>query len=314
MHKKTAFVFPGQGSQSAGMGFSLASRFEDFNQIYSKRLSEADQILGFKISKLMSKGPETELKKTEITQPALLTLSCAMADWLQQNQIEADMALGHSLGEYSALVYAGSLEFSDAVRLVHLRGKFMSEAVPNGVGGMAALLGASRAEAEEICKTFSNEQEVLEVSVVNSCGQVVVSGHSSAIQKVAEKSETLGLRKVVTLEVSGPFHCSLLKSAGDKLAAELSRIQMKDPKIPVISNVTAKPQGSINEIKMNLVAQVSKTVLWEESIREAHEEKVEDFVEIGSGKVLTGLIKKILPDARCTPLDSIQKLELLKAA
>lgn len=295
------------------MGFALADRFPDFHEIYERKLKEAGSALGFELSKLMKEGPAEELKKTEFTQPALLTLSSAMGEWLDSEGIKGQLALGHSLGEYSALVYAGSLEFKTAVKLVHTRGQLMNEAVPEGIGGMAALVGAGMDDAKKLCKETSSDKALIEPSVHNSAGQIVISGHKEALDQAAEKASNFGVRKVVPLEVSGPFHCSLLKEAGEKLRRELQKANIKAPRIPVIFNATAAIAIEPDQIIENLVEQVSSTVLWADSIRQAGDEQVTEFVEIGSGKVLTGLIKKILPDAKCTPLDSIQKLELLAA-
>lgn len=313
MEKQIAFIFPGQGSQSVGMGFPLASRFSDFESLYKEYLERADEALGFSLSRIVEEGPEASLKNTEITQPALLTLSCAMAEWLKKNNVVASTALGHSLGEYSALVYAGTLNFDDAVKLVHSRGKLMNEAVPSSLGGMAALIGANREDAQKICEASREGDQVLEVSVVNCAGQVVISGHREALRTAEQKASDFGVRKVSMLEVSGPFHCSLLSGAGEKLRNELNKIEMKKPNIKVISNVTTLPQIEVSEIIENLVKQVSHTVLWSDSVHQLGDDGTDEFIEVGSGKVLTGLMRKILPDAKCTPLDTIQKLELLVA-
>lgn len=312
--KKLGFVFPGQGSQSVGMGFELAERFGDFQKIYGQCLQEADDTLGFNLSKLMRNGPADELKLTPITQPALLCLSTALGGWLKANDIKADICMGHSLGEYSALVHAESLSYSDALRIVHARGEFMNEAVPAGLGGMAALVGASIDDARAICQAVATKDLVLEPSVINSPGQIVISGHSKAIDLAEEKIQNLGIRKIVKLEVSGPFHCSLLKSAGEKLGELLAGVSVKAPSVPVVFNTTGKPETDPKHIVQNLIHQVSRTVLWADCIHYASDETgINDFIELGSGKVLTGLIRKILPDARCTPLEGLQKLELIAA-
>lgn len=313
MSKKIAFVFPGQGSQSVGMGSSLAARFADFDEVYKNYLQRADDALGFSLSELISQGPETKLKLTEYTQPALLTLSSAMHEWIYKNEVRAEMGLGHSLGEYSALVASEAIDFDSAVKLVHLRGRLMTEAVPAGVGGMAALIGASREEAEKVCQDLSNDDEIIEPSVLNSSGQIVVSGHLSAIEKLEGKAKDLGIRKVQRLEVSGPFHCSLLKGAAEKLDAAIAEIEIKKPRFTVLSNATALPQYADIEIRENLKKQMYQPVLWEDCVRYAGDQDFEHFVEVGPSKVLTGLIRKILPDAKCTPLDNIQKIELIAA-
>jgi len=295
MSKKLAFIFPGQGSQTVGMGYDFAQEFPEFKPIFQKYLSIADQKLGFKLSQIIETGPAEELKKTEITQPALLTVSSAMAEFQRQKGVVAHLALGHSLGEYSALVYAGALDFSDAIHIVHKRGKFMSEAVPYGQGGMAALVGASVEDAQKLCEISAHADEVLQVSVFNCPGQIVVSGSISALER-AEKNlpQVPGIRKLARLEVSGPFHCRLLEGAGTKLRDELQKVKMKSPKLPVIFNVTSKSEADPVKMIELLVNQVSKPVLWEASIREAIRLGTEDFQELGNGKVLSGLLRKIL--------------------
>ncbi len=294
MSKKLAFIFPGQGSQNVGMGFDFAQEFPEFKEILQKYLDIADQKLGFKLSAIIEKGPADDLKKTEITQPALLTVSSAMAEFQTKKGISAEFALGHSLGEYSALVYAGALDFADAVHIVHWRGKFMSEAVPHGVGGMAALVGGTEEDAQKLCE-ISAQAEVLQASVFNCPGQIVISGNISAIDR-AEKNlpQVPGIRKMARLEVSGPFHCKLLESAGAKLKTELQKTKISSPRIPVIFNVNAKTESDPTQIIELLVNQVSKPVLWEASVREAIRQGTEDFQEIGNGKVLSGLLRKIL--------------------
>jgi len=295
MSKKLAFIFPGQGSQSVGMGFDFAQEFPEFKDVFQKYLHIADQKLGFKLSQIIETGPAEELKKTEITQPALLTVSSAMAEFQTQKGVQAQMALGHSLGEYSALVYAGAIDFADAVHIVHLRGKFMSEAVPHGVGGMAALVGGSAEDAKKLCEISVEASEVLQASVFNCPGQIVISGNTSAIDR-AEKNlaQVPGIRKLARLEVSGPFHCKLLEGAGAKLRGELQKTKISTPRIPVIFNVNAKPETDPVKMVELLVNQVSKPVLWENSVREAISQGVEDFQEVGNGKVLSGLLRKIL--------------------
>lgn len=316
MKKNLAFVFPGQGSQSVGMGSALATRFDDFSEIYQETLASADKTLGFELSKIIQDGPAEKLKETEITQPALLAVSTAMSRWLQENDIIASTSLGHSLGEYSALVYSGSMDFEDALRVVHLRGKYMSEAVPSGTGGMAALVGASADDASKLCKAVTEKEPslILEASAYNCSGQVVISGHMKAIDYAVEMAKDIGIRKAAKLEVSGPFHCSLLAPAGEKLGKALEEVEIRRPKHRVIANVSALPEFEPTEIRKNLIAQVSKPVLWSDSIRYVGEsEDGVEFAEVGSGKVLSGLIKKILPEAKCTALDSLQRIDVLAA-
>jgi len=287
----TAFVFPGQGSQSVGMGTGFAEEY----------LDQANQVLGFDLKKLCFEGPEEELKKTEITQPAILTISVAAFEKLRTARQSSPQApnselrtklvavAGHSLGEYSALVAAGVLTFADAVKLVHLRGKFMQEAVPVGEGAMAAVLGLDPEKLIAVC------QEVAGVwpANFNSPGQIVISGKKLSVEAVGEKLKAAGAKKIIPLAVSAPFHCPLMQPAADKLAVELDKIKFNNATIPVISNVTASPVQDGNEIKKLLIKQVTSPVRWEESIKKLITDGVNSFVEVGPGKVLVGLIKKI---------------------
>lgn len=295
------------------MAGTLAATFSDFNEVFNETLREADEILGFSLSELIQKGPPEDLRLTENTQPALLTVSTAMSRWMTKNNIAADVCLGHSLGEYSALVHAGAIKFKDALKIVHLRGKLMSEALPAGEGSMAALIGANPESAAEICEAISGNGRILEPSVYNSSGQIVISGHMDAIDEAVKRAKEFNIRIVSKLDVSGPFHCSLLTSAGKKLKPALEEIEIKSPNIEVISNTTALPEKTPEEILSNLVAQVSKPVLWAGSLRyvDDHYDDIE-FVEVGSGKVLCGIMRKVLPDAKCTTLETLEKLELLQ--
>ncbi|MBI5700080.1 ACP S-malonyltransferase [Candidatus Saganbacteria bacterium] len=275
---KTAFVFPGQGSQFLGMGKGLAEG----------RLDEANAILGFDIKKICLEGPEEELKKTEITQPAILTVSVAAYEHLKR---KPDAVAGHSLGEYSALVAAGSLAFRDAVKIVYLRGKFMQEAVPLGQGAMSAVLGASRDKIVEICRQVGGVQP----ANFNSPGQVVISGKAEAVQLAGQKLKEAGAKKVIPLMVSAPFHSRLMEPAAVKLAGELDQIEIKDASIPVMDNVTAEYVTEGRKIRDLLIRQVTGSVLWEDSVKKMIAEGIGEFVEVGPGKVLSGLIKKIDP-------------------
>jgi len=271
----TAFVFPGQGAQSIGMGKGFAESL----------LDKANEILGFDLKKIVLEGPEEELKQTAITQPAILTISIAM--FKQQTEKPAFVA-GHSLGEYSALVAAGSISFEDAVKTVHLRGKFMQEAVPIGVGAMAAVLIDNRELIINICKEIGNVWP----ANFNAPGQIVISGEKTAVESASAKLKEAGVRKIIPLAVSAPFHCPLMQPAADKLKIELGKIEIKDANIPVVANVTAKPVTSGQEIKELLFRQVTGSVLWEDSVRYMISQGVDNFVEVGPGQVLTGLIKK----------------------
>ena len=277
---KTAFVFPGQGSQLVGMGKDLAEKY----------LDQANAILGFDLKRICFEGPEEELKKTEITQPAILTVSIAAFEWLKSMGLPSPSAVaGHSLGEYSALVAAGSIQFSDAVKIVHLRGKFMQEAVPLGAGSMMAVLGAERKTIEEIC------QQIGEVwpANYNTAGQIVISGKKEKVEAAGEKLKAAGAKRVVPLQVSAPFHCPLMQPAADKLKIELDKITIQDAQIPVVANVTARFVTRGSEIKELLVRQVTSPVRWEDSIKYLVAEGYGNFIEVGPGKVLAGLIKSI---------------------
>lgn len=273
---KTSYVFPGQGSQTVGMGKDLAESL----------LDQANEILGFDLKKLCFEGPEEELKKTEITQPAILTVSVAAFNKLSS---KPTVVAGHSLGEYSALVAAGALKFADAVKIVNLRGKFMQEAVPIGQGAMAAIIGGERAKIEEVCAGI----EGVWPANFNSTGQIVISGQKEPVEKASAACKEAGAKRALPLPVSAPFHCPLMQPAADKLKLELDKIEIKDATIPVIANVTASPVTSAAEIKDLLVKQVTAPVLWEDSVKKMIADGTTQFIEVGPGKVLAGLIKKI---------------------
>lgn len=286
---KTAFVFPGQGSQKAGMGKDLYDNFEASAKIFD----DANEALGFDLKKLCFEGPDEQLKPTEIAQPAILTVSIAAFAALDKMP---DIAAGHSLGEYSALVCAGVLGFKDAVKLVNKRGKFMQEAVPVGAGTMAAVIGLDREKLLECCKKASAIGAV-EVANFNSPGQIVISGAVKAVEEAGRLCKEAGAKRVMPLQVSAPFHCSMMKPAADKLALELDKITFGDARIPVVANVTANPVTSGKEIKDLLVKQVTGSVYWEDSVKYMSAQGISRFVELGSGKVLSGLIKKTVENA-----------------
>lgn len=291
------------------MGYPLAERFPDFKNIFLETLDEADTILGFSLSSIIREGPFEKLTATKITQPALLTVSVAMSRWLESHGWKAEWALGHSVGEYSALVYAQSLTFVDALKLVHRRGDLMQKAVPLGAGGMAALLGVDRSTAHAFCKEINRlTNDVFEIALLNTPGQLVVSGTMKAIEKAIERAAEYNIRKIVPLKVSGPFHCSLLKKASEEFQKNLEKVSIQKPKIPVISNVTAKPETDPFEIKKNLVAQIYKPVLWEDSMRFVAQQSITCFYEVGSGCVLSTMLKKILPEAQGIAVETIQNL------
>lgn len=286
---KTAFVFPGQGAQAVGMGKDAFDVHPGARQIFE----EADDVLGYKLSDIIFNGPDDELRLTSNTQPALLTTSIALYEVFKAQGIVPDYTAGHSLGEYTALVVSGVLSFAEAVRLVHLRGKFMEEAVPQGQGGMAAVLGADREKLESLCAKISESGQTVEPANVNCPGQIVISGKVEGIEAFTEQAKETGAKRVISLEVSGPFHSSLMRPAAEKLAEELRTASFQSAEIPVIANVTARPVTGAEEIRDLLKQQVFSPVLWEDSVKWMIEDGVDTFIEIGSGKVLAGLIKKI---------------------
>ncbi|MDF2719266.1 MAG: malonyl CoA-acyl carrier protein transacylase [Paenibacillus sp.] len=307
--KRIAFVFPGQGAQAVGMG----KDFYDGHAAAKSRFEQADEALGFKLTDIIFQGPEDELKKTTNTQPALLTTSIAMLEAVKELGIEPDFVAGHSLGEYSALVAAGVMSFEDAVRTVRARGEFMEQAVPSGQGGMAAVLGADREKLAELCRTVSSEAGVVEMANVNCPGQIVVSGSVEGVQAVVERGKEAGAKRVIPLEVSGPFHSSLMKPAADKLAGTLDGVAMQDASIPVVANVTADSVLQADHIRTLLVDQVVSPVLWEDSIAWMIAQGVDTFVEIGSGTVLAGLIKKVDKQVQTVSINSREALEKFAA-
>ena len=284
---KIAFIYPGQGAQYAGMGKEIYQKYQEAREIFER----ADEALGFSISKLCFEGPEEELMKTENTQPAILTVSVALTKVLQKRGIKAEVTAGLSLGEYSSLVLAEALDFEDAVRLVKNRGKYMQEVVPQGVGTMAAILGLENEAVEEICR-IASQVGIVEPANYNCPGQLVISGEVKAVEKAVELAKEKGAKRAVVLAVSAPFHCSMLKKAGELLEKDLEKIEIKELKIPVISNVTAN-YVTREEVKDLLIKQVSHPVLWEQSVKRMIEDGVDTFVEIGPGKTLTGFVKKI---------------------
>ncbi|GKS10062.1 malonyl CoA-acyl carrier protein transacylase [Paenibacillus chitinolyticus] len=299
---KIAFVFPGQGAQSVGMGKDAYAAHEGAKRIFD----EADKALGYSLSSLIFEGPEDELKITYHTQPALLTASVAYLEVFRQKGIVPDFTAGHSLGEYSALVASGVLGFEDAVRTVRARGEFMEQAVPGGLGAMAAVLGAERGALDELCRSVSAETGAVELANINCPGQIVVSGTREGVQAVVDRAKEIGAKRAIPLEVSGPFHSSLMTPASEKLADVLAGLSLQEAAVPVVANVTARPVTSPDEIKGLLVRQVYSPVLWEDTVAWLIEQGVDTFVEIGSGTVLAGLIKKVSRSVKVVSVNSLE--------
>ena len=304
---KIAFVFPGQGAQVVGMGKDIYEHDAEARLIFE----QADAALGFSLSNLIFEGPDSDLKQTVNTQPALLTVSAAFLKLVEKAGMKADYVAGHSLGEYSALVAAGAISFEDAVRTVRARGQYMEQAVPSGQGAMAAVLGAERAALQQLCATITAEGYAVELANVNCPGQIVVSGSVAGVNEVVARGKEIGAKRVIPLEVSGPFHSSLMGNAATMLATELATVSMQDATIPVIANVTAEPVVDATEIKSLLERQVCAPVLWEDTILKLIDLGVDTFVEIGSGSVLTGLIKKIDRNVQIITINKLEALESL---
>jgi [acyl-carrier-protein] S-malonyltransferase len=285
---KLAFLFPGQASQYPGMGRDLAEKFPESKAVFD----EADAALGFSLSKLCFEGSEEALKQTENTQPAILTVSTAAYRALEKQGITPDFVAGHSLGEYSALVAASALEFSTAVKLVRGRGRYMQEAVPSGEGAMAAVLGLSPADVAEICKKAA-ETEVVSPANMNSPEQTVISGSATAVKRAVEIASQSGAKRAVILPVSAPFHCAMMMPAQQRLESDLRAAQFHDLKFPLITNVDAEAITTGEEARDALIRQVTNPVRWLESVRDMIDSGVTVFVEVGPGKVLTGLLRQI---------------------
>ncbi|MCX7711049.1 MAG: ACP S-malonyltransferase [Clostridia bacterium] len=300
---KIAFVFTGQGAQYVGMGKQIAEQYKSADDIYN----QATEALGFDVKKMVFESDDETLKITENTQPAILTTSIACLQPLLEKGIKPDVVAGLSLGEYSAHVAAGTISFKDAVKLVKKRGKFMQEAVPVGVGTMAAILGLSNEDVIECCKAASSEG-IVEPANFNCPGQMVVAGEVKAVEKVVELCKEKGAKRSMVLPVSAPFHCSMLKPAGEKLAAELEGIELSDMKLPVVTNVTAEYIQDKSKVKELLIKQVSNPTKWEECVNAMLKDGVDTFVEIGPGKTLSGFIKKISKEAKTLNIDDLDSL------
>lgn len=286
---KIAFVFPGQGSQTVGMAKELAGKFPEVMAYFTK----ADEVLNDDLSQTIFEGPQEKLTLTVNAQPALLTTSIAILDLFKKSGIQADYVAGHSLGEYTSLVAAGTLSFEEGVYAVRKRGEFMEKAVPNGEGTMAAVLGLDREKLSAVTAEIDQTGSPVSLANLNCPGQIVISGSRRGVELAGEKAKEAGAKRVIPLEVSGPFHSSLMKPASSQLQEVLDGLNMQDAKIPVVANVTAEPMTSASEIKGKLIEQLYSPVLWEDSVQTMINLGVDTFIEIGPGKVLSGLIKKI---------------------
>jgi [acyl-carrier-protein] S-malonyltransferase len=291
------------------MGRDLALKFPIAKRTYE----EADDALGFAISKICFDGPEDELTLTKNTQPAILVTSIAVFRALREKGLQIDVVAGHSLGEWSALVAAGALELRDAVKLTHLRGTYMQEAVPVGQGAMAALMGLDLAATKKVCAEASAPGEPVEPANLNGGGQIVISGHAAAIDRAIPLAKTAGAKRAVKLAVSAPFHCSLMKPAADKLGAALANISILTPSVPVVANVTAEPTQDPAQIKQLLVQQVTAPVRWEESVQNIAKSGVTRAYELGSGAVLKGLVKRIAETIDITTIGEPHEVDAFTA-
>ncbi len=303
-----AFVFPGQGSQTVGMGKALAEAFP----ICRETFEEADAALGMPLSATIFEGPADRLTLTEITQPAILTVSVAAWRLLESRGCRPAIVAGHSLGEYSAHVAAGTFSFADAVRTVHHRGRYMQEAVPVGTGAMAAILGGDEALVAQACVEAA-DGEVVSPANLNSPGQIVIAGATAAVARAGERAKALGAKRVIPLTVSAPFHCALMSPAQERLTPELRALATRDPRVPVVANVDAEPRYEAAASIEALIRQVSAPVRWEDSVRRLASEGVTAYVEVGPGTVLSGLIRKIAREATVLNLETPDQLAAIEA-
>ena len=303
---KVAFVFPGQGSQAVGMCKDLYEAYPVAHRIFE----EADEALGFSMTNLIMQGPEEALRLTENTQPAILTASVACFEVLKEKGLTCDLAGGHSLGEYSALVAAGAISFADAVRTVKSRGKFMQEAVPIGEGAMAAIIGLDPDKIDGICQETEKAcGEAVQAVNFNCPGQVVIAGATAAVNKAVEALKAAGAKRAILLNVSAPFHSTLMSPAAKRLAEVLEKVKFSDAAFPVVANVDAQPETKAEVIKANLVKQADHPVRWEKSVHTMLDAGIDIFVEVGPGRVLSGFTKKIDRSKTALNVENIESLE-----
>ena len=302
---KLAFVFPGQGAQAVGMGKDFCEQYE----VAKKLFKEADEALGYSIKDMCFEGPAEDLKLTANTQPAILTMSVIANEILKEHGIQPDVVGGHSLGEYSALVAADVMDFQDAVLLVHKRGQFMQEAVPVGQGGMAAIIGLSDEVIVEACEKATKTAGEVQAVNFNCPGQTVIAGTTAGVEAAVETLKAAGAKKAVILPVSAPFHSTLMKPAAVKLAAELDKVDIRDAKIPVVSNYTGKLEESAADIKANLVAQADHPVKWIDCVKTMQEFGADTFVEAGPGKTLCGFNRRIDKSLTSMNVENIESLQ-----
>lgn len=308
MSTRVAYIFPGQGSQYAGMGSDLAQKSAEAREVFNS----ADEVLGFSLSSICFNGSAEELQLTENTQPAILTTSIAILRAMEAEGFPPpDFVAGHSLGEYSALVSAGALSLSDAVRAVRARGRYMQEAVPVGAGAMAAVMGAELGTLMEIC-TEAQEGEVCTPANINSANQIVIAGHAGAVDRAIELLKERGIKRAIKLKVSAPFHCALMMPAQERLAADLEQLDFHDLQRPLVTNVDAAIVTSGSEARDALIRQVSSPVRWLETIELLLGEGVGTFVEVGPGKVLSGLVRQINREARCLNVEDSASLSAVR--
>ncbi len=306
---KIAFLFPGQGSQTVGMARDIIENYPVAKDVFA----EAGSVLGYDLASLCVNGPADKLNLTETTQPAILTASIAILRVLEGKGVTADAAAGHSLGEYTAITAAGGFAFRDAVSLVRKRGRYMQEAVPGGVGLMAAILGMERAAVEKTCLEAAKNGIVAPANY-NSPGQIVIAGEKRAVETAMEMAKAAGAKKVVPLAVSVPSHCSMMKDAGEKLARDLDKVAISDLRIPIVNNADAKFLRTATELRPSLLRQISSPLYWEDSINRLTADGYDTFIEIGPGRVLSGLVKRIAKNGKVLNVEDLKSLTETLAA